>query len=134
MNLFTYNSLDSDANFVNSAGRLRATSYRMAYLSNYIVLSGTQATQEISQLKDRMDFFDKLLDSLLNGDKSQGLQPLTQAEIKSQLTEVHAKWTSEYKPAYSSIAEKQDKTALKCNFQSNKSACFKCGYRSSKSR
>lgn len=34
INFFTYKSMDSDANFVNQAGRLRANSFRMAYLSS----------------------------------------------------------------------------------------------------
>lgn len=46
-NLLTYETMESDANFVNHSGKLRATSYKMAQLSNVIVASKNDQTSKV---------------------------------------------------------------------------------------
>ncbi|MFZ5354102.1 MAG: methyl-accepting chemotaxis protein [Bacillota bacterium] len=99
VNYFTYISLDSDAIFVNYSGRLRANSYRMAQLSANIVLS--RDNQELkTALQDRMDFFDKAINSLIDGNRDWGLKPINDSEIKTELEAIKLRWVNEFKPAY----------------------------------
>jgi methyl-accepting chemotaxis protein len=113
INFFTYKSMDSDANFVNQAGRLRANSFRMAYLSSHIVLNNKTGTEENKLLLERVQYFDNLLTSLQKGDAETGLKALKSEEIITQLQDIQNKWNLVFKPVYVSIAENNKKELLK---------------------
>jgi methyl-accepting chemotaxis protein len=113
INFFTYKSMDSDANFVNQAGRLRANSFRMAYLSSHIVLNNKTGTEENKLLLERVQYFDNLLTSLQKGDAETGLKTLKSEEIITQLQDIQNKWNLMFKPVYVSIAENNKKELLK---------------------
>ncbi len=113
INFFTYKSMDSDANFVNQAGRLRANSFRMAYLSSHIVLNNKTGTEENQLLLERVQYFDNLLTSLQKGDAETGLKTLKSEEIITQLQDIQNKWNLMFKPVYVSIAENNKKELLK---------------------
>ena len=112
LNLMTYNSLDSDAVFVNYAGKLRANSYRMAYLSERIIIGGVDQQTESKQLLERVVFFDKLIKSLINGDEVIGLKKLQQPEMLQQMQAIQSKWENQLKPAYEAIAKNGDRQGL----------------------
>ncbi|MDQ7096675.1 methyl-accepting chemotaxis protein [Desulfosporosinus sp. PR] len=112
LNLITYKSLDSDAAFVNYAGKLRANSYRMAYLSERIIIGGVDQETESKQLQERIVFFDNLIKSLINGDESLGLKKLQQPEMLQKLQSIESKWENQYKPAYEAIAKNGDRHGL----------------------
>ncbi len=113
INFFTYKSMDSDANFVNQAGRLRANSFRMAYLSSHIVLNNKSGTEDNELLLERVQYFDNLLKSLQKGDAETGLKAPEAEEIIVQLQDIQNKWELIFKPAYTSIAENHESGLLK---------------------
>lgn len=113
INFFTYKSMDSDANFVNQAGRLRANSYRMAYLSSHIVLNNESGTEDNKLLLERVQYFDNLLMSLQKGDAETGLKAPKAEEIILQLQDIQKKWDLIFKPAYTKIAENHESELLK---------------------
>ncbi|AFQ45289.1 methyl-accepting chemotaxis protein [Desulfosporosinus meridiei] len=112
LNLITYKSLDSDAVFVNSAGKLRANSYRMAYLSERIIIGGIDQQTESKELLERVAFFDNLIKSLINGDEALGLKKLEQPEMLEKLQAIEGKWSNQYKTAYEMIARDGNKQGL----------------------
>ena len=108
INLYAFKSLDSDGNFINYSGRLRASSYRMAYLS-YRIITQDEPNKEIKdELHTLIDFFDNTLQSLSQGSDSLGLKELDNKEIEIQLSNIEEKWTNQFKPAYLDIANNQD--------------------------
>lgn len=112
-NYINYGLLDSDTNFVNSSGRLRANSYRMAYLSSNIVMNSGADSDSKKQLLERVEYFEGLIAALMNGDEKQGLKTLKDEETKQQLAEVQNRWNTVFKPAYLSIAANHDTASLK---------------------
>lgn len=110
LNYRTYLTLDSDANFVNYAGRLRANSYRMAHVSANIVLSPENAELKAT-LEDRIQFFDNTIKSLIEGNKEIGLKAIAHGDTKIQLEAVKEKWDKEFRPTYLRIAD-NDNSAL----------------------
>jgi len=112
LNYATYLSLDSDANFVNSAGRLRAGSYRMAQISANIVMNPYLSNDYKNELEDRAKSFSDLLTSLMEGDDHQGLKPLEDEKIKNQLLDIQNQWENNFKPAYMKIKDNEDMQSL----------------------
>ena len=97
INFMTYKTLESDANFVNHSGKLRATSYKMAQLSNIIVTSKQEI--EIKTLQESIDLFDVILKDISDGNTEKGLEPLTHAKTISQVELITEKWNTKYKEA-----------------------------------
>lgn len=112
INFLTYNSLDSDTNFVNFSGRLRANSYRMAYVSSIIVKNHSTESDENKQLTERVEYFNGLLSSLSKGNKDLGLKELKEKDIVLQLKTIQDKWENIFKPAYLSVTNHQDGESL----------------------
>lgn len=112
VNYITYQSLDSDTNFVNYAGRLRAGSYRMAHLSAYIIMNPSQNSDAKNELEDRVQSFDITLTGLLNGDEQLGLKGISDEEIKASLLDIESKWQTKFKSAYTKIKETEDIESL----------------------
>lgn len=105
LNFVTYIKLETDSTFVNNAGRIRANSYRMAYLSNVIAKDPSAFSKEKETMKERIDFVERIINGLQNGDASLGLQKLDNKEIKGMMDSIAQKWEGVLKPAYSAIAE-----------------------------
>lgn len=105
VNYITYNSLDADAVFVNYSGRLRANSYRMAQLSANIAMNPVASSAEKNVLKERINYFDDVLEGLINGNKEMELKVVTNESIRSQIIDIEKQWVDQFKPAYSTIAE-----------------------------
>ncbi|OGO78626.1 MAG: hypothetical protein A2Y23_10115 [Clostridiales bacterium GWB2_37_7] len=105
LNFTTYIKLETDSTFVNNAGRIRANSYRMAYISNVIAQNSSAFAKEKETLKERIIFVDKIITGLQNGDESLGLQKLNNDEIKTMMAGIDQKWETILKPAYMSISE-----------------------------
>lgn len=112
LNLMTYKSLDSDAVFVNYSGKLRANSYRMAYLSERIIIGGVDQQTESKQLMERVVFFDELIKSLINGDADIGLKKLQHTEMLKAMQAIESRWKNEFKPAYEAIAKNGDRQGI----------------------
>lgn len=112
LNYYVFQSIESDAAFVNYAGRLRASSYRMSYLS-YKSFGLRGEDQETTQaIHDLIDFFDNTLDGLANGDSELGLQKLKNKEIEPMLEDIKAFWLDTMKPTYLILAGKNDHASL----------------------
>ncbi len=112
VNYYVFESIDSDANFVNYAGRLRATSYRMSYLS-YRSLIANGKDEEASQgIEDLISFFDNTLDSLYNGSSELGLKRLNNKDAEEKLANIKDRWVNVLRPAYSITVHTRDAQAL----------------------
>lgn len=110
INFATYNSMDSDAAFVNNSGKLRFNTYKMAYLAGYIVTHKDNSTLEKETLQATIVLFDGLLENLMMGKASEGLSPLDNEKAKSQLSSITQKWESTFKPVYQGLQQDADST------------------------
>ena len=110
INYMTYQAMESDANFVNNAGKLRAASYKMAQLANIVDNSGDQEAKKI--LEESIKQFDEILRDVSEGNSEKGLSIMTHEETRVALTQITEKWNSSYKSAYTSILNSEDETAL----------------------
>ncbi len=106
----TYKNIQSDANFVNYSGKLRATNYRMAQLANLISNSNRQ--QDSKNLKENIELFDTILTDISQGNPEKGLSKLSHKVTIDELTVIVDKWNKTYKPAYKMILDSDNKEAL----------------------
>lgn len=112
VNLYGFNSLDSDANFVNYSGRLRASSYRMAYLSHKTFTDQGTNENHLQELHQIIDFFDNALEGLSQGDDDLGLKKLDNKNIEVKLNDIKEQWINVMKPAYLNATSYKDKESL----------------------
>lgn len=110
INYMTYQAMESDANFVNNAGKLRATSYKMAQLANIVVSTNDQESKQV--LEESMNLFDEITNDLTKGNIEKGLSIVTHKKTMDFLTQIEGKWDNIYKDAYERILSSQDKEAL----------------------
>jgi len=110
MNLITYQTMESDANFVNYSGKLRATSYKMAQLSN--VYTASQNQEAAKELEQSILLFDTILQNITMGDESLGLSKLGHQETIEQLESIKKVWESKYKVAYTAVIKSGDIDSL----------------------
>lgn len=110
INFATYNTIETDANFVNNAGKLRAISYKMAQLSNRISIENNQEVKD--ELLSNIDVFEEILDNLVNGNEEVGLNPLENDEIATQLNEIIDFWKTEFRSDLEDIITNGDITSL----------------------
>lgn len=109
-NFFTYEAIQNDAQFVNQSGKLRATSFKMAQLSNVAV--ATKDAKAISALVDGVAQFDQILKDIVEGNSELELAKLEHEETLSKVNAIKSQWESSYKPAYLQIINNQDSRAL----------------------
>ena len=110
INFATYNTIETDANFVNNAGKLRAISYKMAQLSNRISIENNQEVKD--ELLSNIDVFEEILDNLVNGNEEIGLNPLENDEIATQLNEIIDFWKIEFRSDLDDVITNGDTTSL----------------------
>lgn len=110
INFMTYKTMESDANFVNHAGKLRASSYKMAQLANVIV--ATKDNNAIKSLEESIKLFDEIIKDVSDGNAKKGLSKLTHTETEMKLTEITKKWNSTYKDAYLAVLNTGDTVSL----------------------
>ena len=110
INFNTYQTLASDANFVNEAGKLRATSYRMAQLANMAVSGEGIGTTE--ELGNAVKLFDEILTDISKGNPAKGLEVLNHAPTEDKLKAVVASWEETYKSAYLEVMNNGDSASL----------------------
>lgn len=110
-NLMIFNTMESDSNFVNYSGRLRATSYKMAQLSNVFVNSKDQITGV--ELEKAIQYFDLLIIALPEGDYKLGMEAPTHKDTIEKLTYIRTLWDTRYKLAYSDILINKDADSLR---------------------
>ena len=111
INFMTYQAMESDANFVNHSGKLRASSYRMAQLANVVISSNDENVKK--SLETSIKLFDEIIKSISEGDSEKGLSTLQHEETIIALTQITEKWNDTYKGAYMSILNTGDLNALK---------------------
>ena len=110
INSATYETLDSDANIVNHSGKLRATSYKMAQLSNVLVASKSDETAK--ELEDSIILFDEILADISTGNSEKGLSKVSHDPTIEMFDIINEKWNTRYKSAYQRIIETGDKDQL----------------------
>lgn len=111
INYFTYQTMESDANFVNEAGKLRATGYRMAQLSN--IISANADIQKATELENTIFMFDEILQDITLGNPSKGLSALSHDKTSVQLKSIINEWQTVYKPAFVNVKDSGDIESLK---------------------
>jgi len=111
VNFATYQTIETDANFVNNAGKLRAASYKMAQLGNIIVQDNDSASRE--ELSSNIEIFDSILDDLINGNEELGLNKLNHEETKNGLIDITNYWEMNFKMDLQSVLETRDEESLK---------------------
>lgn len=111
INYFTYQTMESDANFVNEAGKLRATGYRMAQLSN--IISANADIQKTTELENTIFMFDEILQDITLGNPSKGLSALSHDKTSVQLKSIINEWQTVYKPAFVNVKDSGDIDSLK---------------------
>ncbi|KOA19290.1 methyl-accepting chemotaxis protein McpB [Clostridium homopropionicum DSM 5847] len=110
INFMTYKTMESDANFVNHAGKLRASSYKMAQLANVIV--ATKNNDAMNSLEESIKLFDEILKDVSDGNSEKGLSKLKHTDTEMKLTEIIKKWNSTYKDAYLAVLNTGDTVSL----------------------
>lgn len=110
VNFATYNDLASDANFINSSGRLRALSFKMSQLANHIAFENHMHDKE--PMKEKMALFEDTIKNIEKGNESLGLEELKHKETKERLQDVKQIWEKEFRPSYESILSSQDLQSL----------------------
>lgn len=110
INFVTYQAMASDANFVNYAGKLRASSYRMAQLANIIAVD--KDAEASKGLEETVMLFDQILKDISEGNPEIGLSRLTHAQTELKLKAINDKWSGEYRKAYLAILESGDPASL----------------------
>lgn len=110
INFVTYQAMASDANFVNHAGKLRASSYRMAQLAN--IISVNEDAEASKGLEEAVVQFDQILKDISEGNSEMGLSKLTHTETEAKLKAINDKWNGEYRNAYLAILESGDSASL----------------------
>jgi len=101
INVVAYKSMESDANIINQAGKLRMLSYNMAQLSNRMV--SPKHSDNIFELKasltNRIEEFEGILDVLTtNSRESDAIINHTQSQMK--LEKITKEWAEIFKPNY----------------------------------
>jgi diguanylate cyclase (GGDEF)-like protein len=120
INVVAYSSMESDANIINQAGKLRMLSYNMAQLSNRLVLPkpSDNAFELKANLIRRLDEFEGILEVLsTNSRESDAL--INHAESQLKLDKIKKEWTEIFKPNYQVILSNQS-AANYCDTINNK--------------
>ncbi len=110
INLVTYQTMESDANFVNHSGKLRATSYKMAQLSNVVI--ATEDSAAATALSESITLFDTILSDVTKGNDALGLSQMKHEATLTKLNTISDKWQSTYKVAYQSVIDASDVDAV----------------------
>lgn len=110
MNLITYQTMESDANFVNYSGKLRATSYKMAQLSNVYI--DTQSVETAKELEESIALFDTIIQNITVGNDSLGLSKLEHQQTIDELDNIIKLWEAKYKVAYTAVIKNGDTDSL----------------------
>ncbi|MCT4584460.1 MAG: methyl-accepting chemotaxis protein [Peptostreptococcaceae bacterium] len=110
INLKTYTYLESDAHFINFAGRLRAYSFKMAQLSNHYYHDNHMHDKE--NLDQKIKLFDKSLIDLESGNHEIGIEFLNHEESLDRLNQIKKIWKEEYKPSYQNIINNKNEDSL----------------------
>ncbi len=111
INYFTYQTMESDSNFVNEAGKLRATSFKMAMLANRIYTE--QYETDVTELEASIQLFDEILIDVTEGNDNKGLIELDHQASIDQLVVIETLWKDTYKPSLQSVMASQDSEALR---------------------
>lgn len=104
INVVAYSSMDSDANIINQAGKLRMLSYNMAQLSNRLV--SPKPSDNVFELKaslaNRMEEFEGILE-VLSANSRETDAIINHAESQLKLEKITKEWTETFKPIYQVI-------------------------------
>lgn len=110
INIVTYATLESDSNFVNTAGKLRANSFKLAQLAGRVVHEKNDAS--LTALEERMALFESILKAVDEDDTSKGLKKVKHQETIDQLDTAKKTWEETLKPAYTDILNNQSEASL----------------------
>ncbi len=110
MNYWTFLNIETDSNFINNSGRLRAISFKMAHLAELIVYENDQ--QANNELKELIQFFEDTLVNVETGNESLGLKTLTHDDTIIRLKAINKTWKDEFKSLYEKVITSKDMNTL----------------------
>jgi len=102
VNLQSYNTLENDAIFVNYAGRIRATTFRMGLLAN-LYSQDNQDESLKKELQETLEIFDTLLNGIRYGDEELGLTPLQHGPSIERIAEIEETWDHTFREEFNEI-------------------------------
>lgn len=110
INFITFNTIESDSNFINYSGKLRAESFKMAQLSNVIINhSNSNLKKDLTESINRFDF---LILSLKEGSTELNIIKLDHQPTQLKLRNIEELWYTKHRIAYNKIIEEDDMEAL----------------------
>lgn len=106
INVMAYKGMESDANIINQAGKLRAISYNMGQLSNQINNQGNDSNYAnlTTNLKHRIEEFDDIL-AMLSERREKSIVGIKHNYTILQLEKIIKEWNEVFKPSYLRILE-----------------------------
>ena len=103
LNIGTLSSMENDANFINLSGKLRALSYKMAYLSTIITGQDEGVFNERNELIQSIESFDRIIEGLIHGSSDLGTIKLVYQPTLEKIQSIKSIWTEKYKTAYLAV-------------------------------
>lgn len=111
VNLLTFQTMESDSNFVNYSGKLRATSYKMAQLSN-VLINSKDDEKPRKELEENILLYDSILNNIYYGNAELGMSKLTHMPTIEKLIHIKEQWHAKYKGAFQSVLKYEDLKSL----------------------
>lgn len=105
-NVWIFSGIESDANIINQAGKLRAFSYNMVFIANRMTFEEESANPETFSLNllQKVEAFDHLLDGL-SEESAESHTLVDHPQSSNQLSQITAQWRNVFKPNYMRIAK-----------------------------
>ena len=103
LNIGTLSSMENDANIINLSGKLRALSYKMAYLSTIITGQDEGVFNERNELIQSIESFDRIIEGLIHGSSDLGTIKLVYQPTLEKIQSIKSIWTEKYKTAYLAV-------------------------------
>ena len=112
LNIATFKNIESDANFINYAGRLRFLNYNMAHMSHEIIMNDDNTLTTKQELIATMDEYEILLDRLIEGCPDISLKKLNHQKTLADIESFRRIWYENHKIYYEKILQDKDVDAF----------------------
>lgn len=108
LNIITLRNIKSDANFINYAGSLRFLNYKMAHISNGIVMDTDNILNAKEELVATMGEYELIMDKLIKGSPNLKLKKLSHESTLEDISSLRKLWYGDHKIYYENIVINND--------------------------
>ncbi len=113
LNVTVFSHIEADTNFVNQSGKLRAFMYKMAQLSNAVILSEEPDQSQFKlELNETINQYELLLDTVDNRTLTTKAKFLNYPDTDLQLKHIREKWNTIYKVRFLEICDSNDPSVI----------------------